>query len=247
MTRILDVTLALLALLLLAPLLLPVMLLLKLTGEHHVFYLQERVGRDGEPLRVIKFATMLRDSPHLPGGYLTRKDDPRVLPVGRFLRKAKINELPQLVNVVLGHMSLVGPRPQARVHFDLYTPEQAAVIRAQLPGVTGLGSLVFRDEDALLERLGGDPDDAHDRVITPYKGELERWYADNRSVRLYLKVLALTAVSLARPGLDALRFFPNAPRPGRELGRAMRPRTPRPLVMAQESERSGGGGGFPSA
>lgn len=217
MIRVLDFLISSVVLIVLAPLLIVVIIVLKLTGEHEAFYLQERVGRYGESFRVIKFVTMMKESPNLPGGFLTQQDDPRVLPVGKVLRKWKINELPQLFNVWVGQMSLVGPRPQARVHYDLYTPSQKAAIDTQKPGLTGLGSLVFRDEESLLERSGMSFDYVHDELITPYKGELETWYAANNSVIIYVKILILTALSLIKPHLDYIRFFKGAPQPGPEL------------------------------
>ena len=93
--------------------LVPVAIVLRLTGEGEVFFLQERVGKDGKPFKLYKFATMLKNSPNMGTGTVTLKHDPRVLPVGRFLRKTKINELPQLLNILIGDMSVVGPRPQA--------------------------------------------------------------------------------------------------------------------------------------
>jgi lipopolysaccharide/colanic/teichoic acid biosynthesis glycosyltransferase len=221
MLRVSDIALSSLAILCLLPFLLPVILLLKLTGEHEVFYLQERIGRGGKPFRVVKLATMLKESPNLPGGFLTRKHDPRVLPVGRTLRKWKINELPQLVNVWLGQMSFVGPRPQAKVHYDLYDAEQKRAIDRQRPGLTGLASIVFRSEEDVLERLGGDFDDYHDRVITPYKGELERWHAENGTIGSYWRIIFLTALSLIRPEVSCLKFFPDAPHPTGELEGAL--------------------------
>ncbi len=217
MVRILDVVLATLVIISLLLLLVPLIVILKLTGEHEIFYRQERIGKGGERFFVLKFATMLKDSPNLPGGYLTRKNDPRVLRVGRILRKTKINELPQLFNVLLGQMSFVGPRPQAKVHYDLYSAEQKAAIDLQTPGLTGVAALVFRSEEDLLERFGEEFEYYHDHVITPYKGELERWYAANKSVGLYLKIIFLTAVSIVRPDINFLRFFPGAPKPGSKL------------------------------
>ena len=152
---------------------------------------------------------------------MTQQDDPRVLPVGKILRKWKINELPQLINVWIGEMSLVGPRPQARVHYDLYTPNQKAAINTQKPGLTGLGSLIFRDEEALLERSDMKFDYVHDELITPFKGDLETWYAANNSIIMYIKILVLTAISLISPHRDFLRFFDGAPRPGSDLQRML--------------------------
>jgi lipopolysaccharide/colanic/teichoic acid biosynthesis glycosyltransferase len=217
MIRLVDFAATTIALALLAPLFLIVMIVLRFTGEGEVFYLQERVGSGGEPFRVFKFATMLKESPNLAGGFLTQKDDPRVLPVGRFLRKWKINELPQLLNVWLGQMSLVGPRPQAAVHYNLYNDEQKAAIDSLKPGLTGLGSLVFRDEEGLLDRSGLDFDHVHDELITPYKGELEMWYAQNRSIGIYFKILLLTAISVLIPDRNYLEYFCGVPRPPAEL------------------------------
>jgi len=218
MIRLVDFTMSTIALVVLAPLFLIVMVVLRFSGEHEVFYLQERVGKGGRPFRVIKFATMLKESPNLPGGYLTQKDDLRVLPVGQFLRKWKINELPQLFNIWLGGMSLVGPRPQAAVHYNLYNSKQKAAIGNLKPGLTGLGSLVFRDEEGLLERSGLEFDYVHDELITPYKGDLELWYATNRSIGLYFKILFLTAVSVLIPGGNYLESFSGVPQPPDELG-----------------------------
>lgn len=217
MIRFFDLLLSTVAIVLLAPLLLLIALVLRFTGEGEVLYLQERIGKGGRPFKLIKFATMLKDSPNLPGGYLTQKDDPRVLPVGLILRRTKLNELPQLFNVWLGQMSLVGPRPQAPVHYHLYSPVQKTAIDRQKPGVTGLSALVFRDEEGLMERSGRGFDEFHDRVIAPFKGELERWYAEHRSVGGYFKILLLTALSLIKPRIDFLRFFPGTPVPRREL------------------------------
>ena len=217
MIRLVDFVASTLALVLLGPLFLVVMLVLRFTGEREVFYLQERVGRGGRPIRVVKFATMLKESPNLEGGYLTQKDDPRVLPVGQFLRKWKINELPQLLNVWLGQMSFVGPRPQAAVHYNLYNDVQKAAINELQPGLTGLGSLVFRDEEGLLDRSGMDFDYVHDELITPYKGDLELWYAANRSTWLYFKILFLTLVSVLLPGASYVDSFPGLPQPPEEL------------------------------
>lgn len=217
MTRILDVALSFIAMALLLPFMIPIMIALKLSGEHYVFYLQKRVGKDGKDFPVFKFATMLKDSPNLPGGVLTQKNDPRILPMGNFLRKTKINELPQLINIFLGQMSFVGPRPQARRHYELYSPEIKAAIDAVRPGLTGIGSLVFRDEEFLLDKVEGDRDRFHDEVIAPYKGELELWYCAHRGLKTYLLLIVLTAWALLRPASKAyaaaFKDLPEAPGP----------------------------------
>jgi lipopolysaccharide/colanic/teichoic acid biosynthesis glycosyltransferase len=215
MTRYIDIILSLLFILILFPFMLPVMIALKLTGEHHVFYLQSRVGLYSKDFMVLKFATMLKDSPILPGGVLTQKDDPRILPMGRFLRKTKINEVPQLINIFLGQMSFVGPRPQARCHYELYSMDVRQVIDRVLPGLTGIGSVVFRDEEVLLDKVTEDRDHFHDTVIAPYKGELEVWYARHKSLGIYIMLILLTAVSIAVPGLPlykrCFKQLPEAP------------------------------------
>lgn len=200
MTRFFDILLSSIAILVFLPFMIPIMIALKLTGEHSVFYMQTRVGKGGRDFQVFKFATMLKDSPNLPGGVLTQKNDPRILPLGKFLRKTKINELPQLANIFLGNMSLVGPRPQARRHYELYSDAVKREIDELTPGLTGIGSVVFRDEEALLDKVQGDRDHFHDTVIAPYKGELEIWYAKNRNIGKYFGLIFLTALSVVRPG-----------------------------------------------
>lgn len=199
MTRLLDFLISLVSMIILLPFLLPIMVALKMTGEHDIFYLQTRIGRSGREFKVFKFATMLKDSPNLPGGVLTQKNDPRILPLGNFLRRTKINELPQLINILLGQMSFVGPRPQARKHYELYSAAVQAKIDCIPPGLTGIGSLVFRDESSILDRAGGDRDHFHDTVIAPYKGELEVWYVAHRNIYTYFALIVLTALALLRP------------------------------------------------
>jgi lipopolysaccharide/colanic/teichoic acid biosynthesis glycosyltransferase len=198
--RFIDIILSLFAIVVTLPLMIPVMIALKLSGEHYVFYLQTRVGKDGKDFAVFKFATILKDSPNLPGGVLTQKSDPRILPMGNFLRKTKINELPQLINILLGSMSFVGPRPQARKHYELYSPAIRAEIDRIRPGLTGIGSVIFRDEENLLDKVSGNRDDFHDTVIAPYKGELEVWYSHHRGLWTYVALIFLTAWAVVRPG-----------------------------------------------
>lgn len=177
---------------------LPIMIGLKLTGEHDIFYRQERIGKDGKPFGVLKFATMLRDSPNMTGGVLTQKDDPRILPMGRFLRKTKINELPQLVNIFIGQMSVIGPRPQAKRHYDLYSDDVKAAIDTVTPGLSGIGSVAFRDEENMLNAVA-ERDAFHDNVIAPYKGQLEVWFVNHRSVGVYFKLIWLTVLAVLHP------------------------------------------------
>lgn len=177
---------------------LPIMIGLKLTGEHDIFYRQERIGKNGKPFGVLKFATMLRDSPNMTGGVLTQKDDPRILPMGRFLRKTKINELPQLVNIFIGQMSVIGPRPQAKRHYELYSDDVKAAIDTVTPGLSGIGSVAFRDEENMLNAVA-ERDAFHDNVIAPYKGQLEVWFVNHRSVGVYFKLIWLTVLAVLHP------------------------------------------------
>ena len=121
MERFFDILFSSFALLVLSPLLIPVVIILKFSGEGEVFFLQERIGKNGKLFKLFKFATMLKDSPNLGTGTVTMKDDPRVLPVGKFLRKTKINELPQLLNIFFGDMSVIGPRPLTAETFGSYS------------------------------------------------------------------------------------------------------------------------------
>ena len=135
--RIFDVLLSGLALIVLSPVFLVIVLVLRFTGEGEIFYRQKRTGKGGRPFGMLKFTTMVKGSPSMGTGLLTVKDDPRILPVGRFLRKTKLNELPQLWNVLVGDMSIIGPRPQAEPHFRLYSRQvqrELATVLFQRPG-----------------------------------------------------------------------------------------------------------------
>jgi lipopolysaccharide/colanic/teichoic acid biosynthesis glycosyltransferase len=182
MIRFFDILFSFIAIVILLPFMIPVIIVLKLTGEHCIFYRQIRVGRGGKEFNILKFATMLKNSPTLPGGVLTQKDDPRILPAGKFLRKTKINELPQFINIFLGQMSVIGPRPQVKAHYDLYSDEVKKAIDLIPPGLSGIGSVVFRDEEGILDRVHDNRDAFHDNIIGPYKGRLETWYSRHRNI-----------------------------------------------------------------
>ena len=199
MIRFFDILFSGVAIIILLPFMIPIMIALKLTGEHYVSYQQERIGKGGKPFYILKFATMLKDSPNMPGGVLTQKNDPRILPMGKFLRKTKINELPQLVNIFIGQMSFIGPRPQAKQHYDLYSIEVKQAIDKIPPGLSGIGSLVFRDEEDMLSRISVDRNLFHDTVIAPYKGELEVWFSKNRNLKNYFKLIFMTVDAVLHP------------------------------------------------
>lgn len=213
MQRILDVAFAGLALLLLSPLLLPVAIVLRLTGEQEVFFRQSRVGRHGRPFGLLKFATMLKNSPQMATGTVTVKDDPRVLPFGRLLRKTKINELPQLLNILSGDMSIIGPRPQTARCFAAFPAKAQETIVTVRPGLSGIGSIVFRDEEELMH-ASADPERFYDAVIMPYKGLLEEWFVANQSLKTYLACIALTAWVVLFPKSQIVwKVFPTLPPP----------------------------------
>lgn len=208
--RIVEFMIAGIAIIFLLPFFLPIALLLRLTGEGEVFYRQERVGKHGQTFQLLKFATMLKDSPSIGAGTLTMKDDPRVLPLGKFLRKTKINELPQLYNICKGDMAIVGPRPLVPEGEKLYRIEAAKEIRLVRPGLTGIGSIMLRDEESLYADRS-DAKDFYREVIQPYKESLELYYAHNRSIALDIKIIVLTAIVILSPRLNAERFFQGIP------------------------------------
>lgn len=207
MKRLLDVVLSFLALVVLSPLLIPVVIILKLTGEHYIFYVHERVGRGGKSFGLLKFATMLKDSPNMGTGDITIRNDPRVLPFGRILRKTKINELPQIINVLKGDMSIVGPRPVTSKHFNYYSEEVKEIIGRIRPGLSGVGSIVFHDEEAMMADSDMSYEEFYKLRISPYKGELERWYYQNQSVFLDVKLIALTVLVVIAPLIDAHKYL----------------------------------------
>ena len=190
--RILDFILALLALIVLLPIFIPVTIGLLITGEHYVFYFQERIGYKNKRFYIWKFATMLKNSPNMSGGVHTTRKDPRILPMGTFLRKTKINELPQLINILKGDMSIIGPRPLVDKTFDPYPEHVKKSIYNAKPGLSGIGSIIFRDEEKLLSETKMNPADFYKEFVSPYKGELEMWYQKNLSFKIDILLIFLT-------------------------------------------------------
>ncbi len=220
MQRFFDIIFSGGALLVLSPLLIPVVVILKFTGEGEIFFIQQRVGRDGKMFGLLKFATMLKDSPNIGTGTITTKDDPRVLPFGKFLRKTKINELPQLINIFKGDMSVIGPRPQDTRCFVVFDKEDQENIKKVRPGLSGVGSIVFRDEESLLA-----VDDMkereyiYDHIISPYKGKCETWYVKHQNIGLYFKLIWLTVLAVLKPE-KVIRFdkmYDDFPKMSKEL------------------------------
>jgi lipopolysaccharide/colanic/teichoic acid biosynthesis glycosyltransferase len=217
MSRFFDIIFSGLAIIILFPFMIPVMIALKLTGEHYIFYGQMRVGRYKKDFMLLKFATMLKNSPNLPGGLYTSVNDPRLLPMGKFLRKTKINELPQLLNVFIGQMSIVGYRPTVREHYNAYSEKTREKITCLKPGLTGLGATFFRNEEEILQNFD-DKDYIHQKIIMPYKGMLESWHADNHNLLNYFKIIIMTVIVVLKPTSGAWKkFFPKLPPVPEEL------------------------------
>ena len=216
--RIIDILLALIALSILAPLLIPVWIGLLLTGEHYIFYFQKRIGFKNRNFDIWKFATMLKASPALGTGSITIKNDWRLTPMGKFLRKTKINELPQLVNIIKGDMSIIGARPLMEVDFLKYAVNVQQVIYNSRPGLTGIASVVFRDEEKYYSNSDIDPHEFDRKHIAPYKGELELWYQKNLSAYTDLMLVFLTAWSIVAPQSELVyRVFRDLPERPEEL------------------------------
>jgi lipopolysaccharide/colanic/teichoic acid biosynthesis glycosyltransferase len=213
MIRFFDLIFSGVALIFLSPLLLPVILTLKFSGEGEIFFLQERVGKHRKMFKLFKFATMLKNSPSIGSGTVTMKNDPRVLPIGKFLRKTKINELPQLVNIFLGDMSVIGPRPQTLRCFEAFPRDSQDIIVLLKPGLSGIGPIVFRGEEDILDGHSGTLD-FYDNVIGPYKGRVEAWYSDKQQLGVYFLLICLTAwvVLFPKSGL-VWKVFKNLPEP----------------------------------
>ena len=197
--RIIDILLSITAIIIGSPILLIIILLLKLTGEGEVFYLQERVGYKNKIFSIYKFATMVKNSPNIGNGDVTLRNDPRVTNIGKYLRKTKLNEIPQLFNILNGDISIIGPRPLMKAGFDRYSLKFQDSVYNIKPGLTGIGSIVFRDEEKILTDSEMSPHECYRKIILPYKGELEIWYQDHCSLFLDFQLIFLTAWAIFSP------------------------------------------------
>jgi len=197
--RLTDIIFATLGLIIFLPVFLPLAIALMLTGEHYVFYLQERIGHKNKRFRIWKFATMLKASPSLGTGSITLKDDWRLTPLGKYLRGSKLNEIPQLINVLLGEMSIVGPRPLMEFDFNKFSDELKETFYSCKPGLTGIASVIFRDEEALHSETKMDPHEFDRLYIIPYKGDLELWYQRHCSFMTDMLIIFLTVAALISP------------------------------------------------
>ena len=182
-------------LVLLSPVFVVVAVAIAATSPGPVFFRQVRIGRHGEPFRMYKFRSMRVDAEAL-GGQLTVSGDTRVTRVGAFLRASKIDELPQLINVLVGEMSLVGPRPEVPRYVALYTPEQRRVLEVR-PGITDPASIRYRDESAVLARAA-DPERAYVEEVLPHKLAINLAYLERRSVASDVGVILATFWRLLR-------------------------------------------------
>jgi lipopolysaccharide/colanic/teichoic acid biosynthesis glycosyltransferase len=194
--RIFDVVVSSLGLLLLSPLMLAIAVAVKLDSPGPVFFRQERVGRYGRTFRIFKFRSMVSDADRR-GGPLTIGRDPRVTAVGHVLRRYKLDELPQLIDVVRGEMSLVGPRPELPRYVDRYSVEDRAVVLSVRPGITDRASVAFLDESSLLAEAA-DPEDAYVREILPIKLRAYRAYVEGRTFGGDLRILLETLFAIGR-------------------------------------------------
>jgi lipopolysaccharide/colanic/teichoic acid biosynthesis glycosyltransferase len=216
--RLIDIILSLVALIVLSPMLIPVCIGLLLTGEHYIFYFQKRIGYKNKYFKIWKFATMLKASPTMGTGFHTTKNDPRILPMGGFLRHTKINELPQLINILTGDMSIIGPRPLVDKTFAPYSEHVKKEIYNVKPGLTGIGSIVFRDEEQLLTDTQMPLAEYYKIHISPYKGEVELWYHNHVSLYTDLMLIFLTGWVIIAPKSNlAHRIFKDLPERPKEL------------------------------
>jgi len=204
--RILDLVIAGVAFILFLPLFIPIAIIQKLTAEGYIFYFQKRIGLHNSYFDLWKFATMLKDSPNMTTGSITLRNDPRVTPLGKYLRASKINELPQIINVLKGDMSIVGPRPLVDKTFQAYSKEIQQKVYNSKPGITGIGSIIFRDEEKLISEAEMPPHEFYEAYIAPYKGALEMWYQEHKSIWLDIQLIFLTAWVI---------IFPNSQMPNK--------------------------------
>ena len=215
--RFLDIFFSGLAILAFSPFMIVVAVILKLTGEGEVFFFQERMGKNGQSFKLIKFVTMVKDSPNIGTGTVTIKEDPRVLPFGKFLRRTKINQLPQLLNIFFGDMSVIGPRPLTPQTFNYYASETQNIISKVRPGLSGIGSIVFRGEEEIMEGTSASVD-FYNNVIAPYKGSLEEWFVVNKNLSIYFKLIFATVIIVLKPNTKIIwKMFNNLPKPPAEL------------------------------
>ncbi len=194
--RLFDITFSLLGLIVISPFLLLTAVFIKLDSRGPVFYMGKRAGKNGKLFKMMKFRTLRDDADKIGGGPSCADDDPRITRMGKVLRKFKINELPQLINVLKGEMSFVGPRPEVPSEVETYTDEEKRVLSVR-PGITDYASLTYHNEGELL--MGAeDPHEAYRQIIKPGKLKLALKYVDESSLLVDLKILYMTAMALVK-------------------------------------------------
>lgn len=186
MKRLFDIIFSLVVLTIFLPFGIIISLIIMLTSKGGVFYIQERIGKNEKPFGLFKFRTMLKDADKL-GKLTVGMRDPRITGIGYFLRKFKLDEFPQFINVLFGTMSVVGPRPEVKEYVDLYTEEQKQVLKVK-PGITDYASLEYFEENELLGK-SNDPRKTYVEEIMPAKLELNKKYASNPSLGQDLKIV----------------------------------------------------------
>lgn len=192
--RLVDIILALVGLIVLAPLFLCIVVAIKLISPGPALYNGVRIGKDGKQFRMHKFRTMVRNADKI-GGPSTAGDDPRLTSVGKFLKKFQLDELPQLINVLKGEMSLVGPRPEVPLYVDMMSPEEKRVILSVRPGITDWASLWNFHEGEVL-RGSADPEKAYQEKIRPEKIRLQMKYVREKSFLVDLKIIGQTLLKI---------------------------------------------------
>jgi lipopolysaccharide/colanic/teichoic acid biosynthesis glycosyltransferase len=191
--RMLDILFSFLGLMLTGPILLTVMFLIWKQDRHSPFYVAERIGKNFKPFKIVKLRSMIKNA-DISGVDSTSVNDMRITPIGQFIRKYKLDELAQLWNVLIGDMSLVGPRPNVKRETDLYTKEERILLSIK-PGITDFASIVFSDEGEILSGQK-DPDLAYNQLIRPGKSKLGLEYVQRRGVLVDLRIILLTLLSL---------------------------------------------------
>jgi lipopolysaccharide/colanic/teichoic acid biosynthesis glycosyltransferase len=195
MKRLFDIVLSGLGILLLSPLLLTIAALIKVCSRGPIFFRHERVGKGFRPFDILKFRTMVQNAPTL-GGPITIGSDPRITPLGKWLRRLKIDELPQLFNVLIGDMSLVGPRPEVRRYVEMFADDYAEILSVR-PGITDLASIRYRDEAEILGQAA-DPAREYARVVLPEKIRLAHDYLRQQSFWFDVTIILRTVACLFR-------------------------------------------------
>lgn len=193
MKRLFDICFSFIGLILASPVLLPVVLAVWLQDFHSPFYIAFRVGKDGALFKMIKLRSMIIDADKT-GVNSTASTDNRITEIGQFIRAFKLDELPQLLNVLRGDMSLVGPRPNVQQGVDVYTPEELHLLDVK-PGITDIASIVFSDEGAILQH-SQDPDTDYDLLIRPWKSQLGLIYIQHKNFLLDIKLIFWTLVAI---------------------------------------------------